>query len=255
MTTSQLTPEAIHMHRPLSGKTAVVTGGARGIGQAIVNKLRAQGANVNVVDLTVNENENAQPNVISSSADVTDQKALDAVARRSVEEFGSLDIWINCAGIAYRALADSSDIDKVRQMIDINTYGTYFGCLAAKKHMGDAGGAVVNIASIAAARHLANRSWYGLSKAGVVSLTRSLATEWGPEGIRVNAVAPGTIATPMTTWITDNPTVLAEHTSAIPLARLGTPEEIAAAVAYLAGPDASYVSGQTLFVDGGWTAR
>ncbi|MFC9419971.1 SDR family NAD(P)-dependent oxidoreductase, partial [Bacillus mobilis] len=218
MTTSQLTPEAIHMHLPLTGKTAVVTGGARGIGQAIVNKLRAQGANVNVVDLTVDENENAQPNVISSSADVTDQKALDAVARRSVEEFGSLDIWINCAGIAYRAPADSSDIDKVRQMLDINTYGTYFGCLAAKKHMGHAGGAVVNIASIAATRHLANRSWYGLSKAGVVSLTRSLATEWGPEGIRVNAVAPGTIATPMTTWITDNPTVLAEHTSAIPLA-------------------------------------
>lgn len=255
MTTTQTTPETIHVGLPLAGKTAVVTGGARGIGQAIVNKLLAQGANVNVVDLTVDEDKDPQPNVTSSSADVTDQEALDAVARRSVEEFGSLDIWINCAGIAYRAPAASSDIDKIRQMLDINTYGTYFGCLAAKKHMGEPGGAIVNIASIAAARHLVNRSWYGLSKAGVVSLTRSLATEWGSEGIRVNAVAPGTIATPMTTWITDNPTVLAEHTSAIPLARLGTPEEIAAAVAYLAGPDASYVSGQTLFVDGGWTAR
>ncbi|WP_353918564.1 SDR family NAD(P)-dependent oxidoreductase, partial [Arthrobacter sp.] len=103
MTTNQLTPETIHMHQPLSGKSAVVTGGARGIGQAIVNKLLAQGANVNVVDLTVDENENPQPNVISSSADVTDQEALDAVAHQSVEKFGSLDIWINCAGIAYRA--------------------------------------------------------------------------------------------------------------------------------------------------------
>lgn len=235
----------------IAGRVAVVTGGGGGIGGAIVDALLAQGANVHVLDVSAEGGDGA---VLRSAVDVTDPDVVRDAARRTVDEFGRLDIWVNCAGIAYRAPASESDIARVRNMLEINVFGTFYGCAAAVEFMGS-GGAIVNIASIAAARHLPNRTWYGMTKDGVVALTRSLAAEWGPRGVRVNAVAPGTIDTPMTTWITGNPQVLAEHTAAIPLGRLGSPSEIAAPVVFLASEHASFMTGQTLFVDGGWSVR
>jgi len=239
-------------------KVAIVTGGARGIGRAIAAALAGEGCAV-----VVNYRESATEaeavaaglraggrRALAVQADVTVMAQVEAMVRRVEESLGGVDILVNNAGIVHRAgFADLTEADW-RRMLDVNLQGAVFcarAVLPALRRRG--GGVIVNIASI---RGLIDRgsAHYAVAKAGLIMLTRSLATELAP-GIRVNAVAPGYVETRAQAHLT-----VAQRErlkEAIPAGRFAEPEEIAAAVVFLASPRASYISGQTLVLDGGVT--
>jgi 3-oxoacyl-[acyl-carrier protein] reductase len=246
-----------------TGKVALVTGAAQGIGAATARRLAAEGASVAVVDLTA---ERAQPLVdeITASggtaaafgADVSDQDAVEAMTDAVVERFGSLDVLVNNAGITKDNLLFKMSRDDWDAVLAINLTGVFLCCQAAQRHMvAQKSGKIVNLSSRSA---LGNRGQvnYAATKAGVQGLTATLALELGPFGINVNAVAPGYVATSMTAATAsrvgstpeEHQDLAAKNT---PLRRVGQPEEIASVIAFLASDDASYVSGQTLYVNGG----
>jgi meso-butanediol dehydrogenase / (S,S)-butanediol dehydrogenase / diacetyl reductase len=224
----------------LDGTVAVVTGGASGIGEACSRLLRTSGAEVHVVDLA------ADPPL-----DVTDRAALDALAGR----LGRLDVLINAAGVlTENKPVDELSVDDFKRNFEINVLGTFQACQAFGALLRESGGAVVNVASQAALVSLPSQAAYTTSKGAVAALTRSLAIDWAEQGVRVNAVAPGFTVTPMTEAFFENETFVQAATRRIPLGRLLTPDEIAGAILFLAGPAASAVTGVLLPVDGGWTA-
>jgi 3-oxoacyl-[acyl-carrier protein] reductase len=246
-----------------TGKVAIVTGAAQGIGAATARRLADEGASVAVVDLT---GERAQPVVdeITGSggvaaafgADVSDQGAVEAMTDAVVERFGRLDVLVNNAGITKDNLLFKMSRDDWDAVLSINLTGVFLCCQAAQKHMvAQKSGSIVNLSSRSA---LGNRGQvnYAATKAGVQGLTATLALELGPFGINVNAVAPGYIATAMTASTAARVGSSAEEHQQLaagntPLRRVGRPEEVAAVIAFLASDDASYVSGQTLYVNGG----
>jgi 3-oxoacyl-[acyl-carrier protein] reductase len=226
------------------GKTAVVTGGAQGIGAATAALLRDQGAHVVVLDLK------AADGVVA--CDVTDKAAVDEV----FAGIGRIDILVNNAGITRDNLLFKMPYDEWSAVLNTNLTSMFLCCQAAQKVMVPARyGRIVNLSSRSA---LGNRGQanYAAAKAGVQGLTATLAIELGPYNITVNAVAPGYIATPMTAATAERVGSTAEeHQAAVadrtPLRRVGRPEEVAAVIAFLASDEASYVSGQTLYVNGG----
>jgi meso-butanediol dehydrogenase/(S,S)-butanediol dehydrogenase/diacetyl reductase len=226
--------------RGLEGAVALVTGGASGIGEACCELLLRSGANIHVADLA------ADPPL-----DVTDRGALDALASR----LGRLDVLINAAGvITENRPVDELSIEDFRRNFEINVLGTLQACQAFGPLLRERGGAVVNVASQAALVSLPHQAAYTASKGAVAALTRSLAIDWAEHGVRVNAVAPGFTVTPMTASFFENETFVRAATRRIPLGRLLEPDEIAAAIVFLASPLASAITGVVLPVDGGWTA-
>ncbi len=224
----------------LDGAVAVVTGGASGIGEACCELLLRAGANVHVVDLA------ADPPL-----DVSDRAALDALAGR----LDRLDVLINAAGVlTENKPVDELSVEDFRRNFEINVLGTFQACQAFGPLLRKCRGAVVNVASQAALVSLPSQAAYTTSKGAVAALTRSLAIDWAEHGVRVNAVAPGFTVTPMTAAFFENETFVQAATRRIPLGRLLGPEEIAAAIVFLASPLASAVTGVVLPVDGGWTA-
>ena len=225
---------------------AVVTGAARGIGATIADRLATDG--FDVVRLDLHESEGVR------ACDVTDASAVEATAA----EIGDIDVLVNNAGVwPFGALEDVSSA-QFRAAIDVNLMGTFhctqaFGRPMLDRDPGTRGGtpAIVNIVSIAA--HSANPSvgGYSSSKSAVLALTRQTALEWGPRGVRCNAVGPGLVPTPGTGAVYDDDRVSAARASAVPLRRLGEPEDISGVVSFLVSPDAAYVTGQVLYVDGG----
>ncbi|GIH67309.1 glucose 1-dehydrogenase [Microbispora siamensis] len=245
------------------GKFAVVTGAARGIGAAIARRLAAEGAAVACVDLTpdgcasiVDEITVTGGRAVAFGCDVSDGAQVEALVSEVMAEFGRIDVLVNNAGLTRDNLLfrmSEEDWDKV---VDVNLKSVFLMSRAVQKHMVEQrSGAIVNLSSRSA---LGNRGQanYSAAKAGIQGLTATMAIELGPYGIRVNAVAPGYVATPMTEATAVRLGVTPEEhqaamAQAVPLRRVGQPTEIASVVAFFASDDASYVTGQTLYVNGG----
>jgi len=245
----------------LANKVAIVTGAARGIGFAAAQRFAAEGAAVMLADLAASEGEEAAARLRQQGAraefdacDVGDRNGVEALVQRTVRVFGQLDILMANAGITAAAQlvnAEEADFDRV---IRTNLKGVFLCGQAAARQMirQGRGGAIVNTSSVAAELGMASEMAYPASKGAVRSLTKAMAVSLAPHGIRVNAIGPGSIETPMvkSMWAAD-PELRRQMLSRTPLGRLGRPEEIAAVALFLASDDASYVTGQTIYADGG----
>ncbi|AYJ51630.1 SDR family oxidoreductase [Rhodococcus sp. P1Y] len=232
----------------------MVTGGASGIGRAVVIRLVDRGYHVTVFDLTVAGA--AEEHVTSIGVDVTDAAAVSEAVASAIEQRGSVTVLVTCHGIRGAFVpALELDADHVRRMFDVHVVGTLLVASAVARDLIDVGteGSVVAISSTTAFRGWRRQSDYGVAKAAVRQLTENLAIEWAEHGIRVNSVAPGHTRTPMVQDLIDNGYDIAATEARIPLGRLATPDEMARAIEHLA-VDASYTTGVCVPVDGGWTA-
>ena len=243
----------------LKGKTAVVTGGSRGIGLAIVKRFLEEGANVALCGSREETAQKALDGILAENPDapvmaiwptVSDEAELEAAFRQVAERFGGLDIVCNNAGISQSTSLDDYTPEEFDKIIDINVKGVLNGCQAASRVLGE-GGVIINTSSMVSKMGQPSGVAYPMSKFAVNGITISLARELGPRGIRVNAVAPGVTATDMVASLPEE--MIAPIAAAIPLKRVGQPEDVANAFVYLASDLASYVTGEVLAVDGGMT--
>jgi len=241
----------------LSGRVAIVMGGTRGIGEAVVRRLAGAGARVAAVSRTAEPTApGADEGVLTLAGDVAVKADVDRVVGAVLARHGTVDVLVNCAGVIRRKPAlETSEADWAF-MADINLKGVLLGCQAVAPAMRQAGhGRIINVGSIGADLALVNRAVYCATKAGVQQLTRCLALEWGPWGVTVNAVAPGITETPLTRgYLEADPVRRQTMVGKIPLRRLGQPDDMAGAVLFLASDLSAYITGQTVYVDGGWGA-
>ncbi len=242
----------------LKGKTAVVTGGSRGIGRAICLKLASLGAGVAfsyagneaAAERTKDALEALSVKVLARKADVSSAEAVEAFFAEVLETFGRIDILVNNAGVTRDGLAMRMKEEDFDRVLSTNLKGAFLCCkAAARPMMKQRSGRIINLASVVALRGNAGQANYCASKAGIIGMTKALARELGGRGITVNALAPGFIETDMTAVLPEE--AKAGLVGTIPLARPGKPEDVAEAAAFLAGDGAAYITGQVLRVDGG----
>ncbi len=248
------------------GKVCVVTGGSAGIGRSTVERLVAEGATVVFCGRRAAVGEEVvaalgSDRAVFVEADVTRREDLAQLYESTVSRFGRLDVVVNNAGNVVVGPLMKLKPEHWRRTIALNLDAVFDSCQLAIPHLQAtigsgraAGTSIVNVASLDAVAADRGFAAYNAAKAGVVNFTRALALEFGPLGIRVNAVSPGAIDTPLTTMTTTNPQARAAFEAVIPVRRYGRPEEVAAAIAFLAADEASFVNGANLLVDGGVTA-
>ena len=247
----------------LDGSVALVTGANRGLGKGLALELAVAGADVVLVDLMDDNLDKIAEQIkllgrraMTHQADITVETMVCSMVQEVVAELGRIDILINCAGVAHRVPALETTLDVWQETINVNLQGVFLcGREVGRQMVRQDSGAIVNIASINCAVARPNLSAYGASKAGVMQLTRCWALEWAPHNIRVNAVAPSFLKTEMTENLFNDPAVYRRLVENTPLQRIGTIEDIAAPVIFLASKGANYITGQTLFADGGWTIQ
>ncbi len=218
---------------------AVVTGAGRGLGAAIADRLGADGFDVVRLDLVGTDD------VVD--CDVSDHAAVSAIA----DEIGPVDVLVNNAGVWKFGPIESAAPGDIARVMAVNFGGTFNCTQAFGRSMLDRGGSIVNVVSIAAHSPNPMVGSYSPSKSAVLAFTRQTAVEWGPRGVRANAVGPGFVPTDGTAEVYDDERVRTVRAGAVPLRRLGEPDDVAGVVGFLAGPDSAYVNGQVIYVDGG----
>ncbi|MEM7367739.1 MAG: glucose 1-dehydrogenase [Bacteroidota bacterium] len=248
----------------LSGRTAIITGGSKGLGLAMAAGLASAGANIMLVNRNEEEGQEAAKELASTyntraesfSADVTDGPAMEAMATTTKDRFGSIDILINNAGINIRGAIDDLTFEQFNKVMQVNVDGVWLASRAVVPYMKEAGsGKIINIASTLGLVGLANRTPYATSKGAVVQMTRALGLELAAFNINVNAICPGPFLTEMNIPIAGTEEAKKFIIGATALGRWGELQEIQGAAIYLASDAASYTVGSALVVDGGWTAK
>jgi glucose 1-dehydrogenase len=255
--------ENIAVNRRLEGKRALVTGASSGIGRAVAIRLAREGASVAVNYLSnleaakevVKEINAAGAKGVAVQADVANEQQVEAMFERAVAELGGLEILVNNAGMETHHPFLEMPLDAWRKVIDVDLTGAFLCAQRAARVMtqGGAGGSIVNISSVHQIIPWGGYAHYCAAKAGLDMMSKTIALELARQKVRVNSVAPGAIATPINQNVWGNPESLSDLLRKIPTARMGQPEEIATVVAFLCSDEASYVTGATLYVDGGMT--
>ncbi len=252
----------------LDGRTALVTGGARGIGRAFCHALAEAGARVAIVDIDPEEAEKVceelrkkdSPESFALQADVADRDSVFAAVKSIKDRWGGLTIGVNNAGIGYWVDSEKSTEDEWRRVMSVNLDGVFFCCQAEASLMLNAGyGKIINTASMSGyiANHPQKQSAYNSSKAAVLHLTRSLAAEWAPAGIRVNSISPGYTYTELVEKLVSNPEgkkMMDEWLRMIPMGKMGQVTDLQGAVVYLASEVSDMMTGHDMIIDGGYCA-
>ena len=243
----------------LSGRAALVTGGGRGLGLAIACALAEAGARVAIagrhreyLDSGLDEVRRRGEAAIAIEADLSDVASSRAMITAAVAGLGRLDLLVNNAGGGARKPPEQLTEEEFDRIFDTNVKGLYFASCEAAPHL-EGGGTIVNVASVSGIQVDVELAAYCASKAAVIQLTRALATAWGERGIRVNAIAPGYTDSPLNAHRKADPAKAAAVVGRTPLGRWGTPADVAAAAVFLASQGAAFITGQTLFIEGGYT--
>ena len=246
----------------LTGRVALVTGASRGLGRSIAVGLAEAGADLVITSRTISDVEAVAQGLTSTGRkvlpiqmEVTRGDDVEAGVSRAIKHFGKIDILVNNAGINIRKPVLELSEDDWDQTLDTNLKGCFLVAKAVGRHMvARKRGSVVNTASMMASVVHAERGAYASSKGGLVQLTRVLAVEWAAVGVRVNAICPGPFLTELNKAILDDPEKVKYFMDRLPMKRFGAPEELVGSVVFLASDASSYITGTTIYIDGGWTA-
>ena len=248
----------------LDGRVALITGGARGLGKVISEALASAGARVAVTSRKAEDAEIQAESILSSmgteaigmAVDVTSPGDVEAMTARTLDRFGKIDILVNNAGINIRGPIEQLAEDDWDRVIDTNLKGPWLCCRAVAAAMKrQKWGRVINVSSTLGEISMPNRTPYASSKGGLTLMTKTLALEWAEHGINVNALCPGPFATDINAPLLNDPAANAQIKANVPLGRWGDPVELGPAAVFLASEAASFITGATLFIDGGYTAR
>ena len=248
----------------LTGKVAIITGASKGIGKGIAERYAQEGAAVVLASRSMDLLESAAQKIgaaggraLAVEIDVRDPKSVDDVVRRTVNEYGRLDIMVNNAGISMAHPSEDLDPFEWERALQTDLFGVFYGCQSAARQMmtQDSGGSIINVTSIYGLVAAPMRAAYCASKAGANMLTKVLASEWADQAIRVNAIAPGYIRTELVQGVIDKGLLpLGSIEKRTPQGRIGEVSDVLSAAMLLAGDESSFMTGSIITVDGGWTA-